>query len=80
MERSGELGSDTVRVLHVAPAAKAELQQLLTRDSRRAAGATLYAAWRPTVRRADRFVTFDSARLATSAITSDEYVARSAHS
>lgn len=80
MERSGELGADTVRVLHVAPAANAELQQSLTRDSHRAAGATLHAAWRAMLRHADRFVTFDSARLATAAITSEEYVARYAHS
>jgi Restriction Endonuclease associating with ARP len=79
MEQSGELGADTVRVLHIAPAANTELQQSLTRDSQRAAGATLYAAWHAMLRRADRFVTFDSARLATAAITSEEYVARYAH-
>jgi len=41
-------------------------------------GTTLYAAWRAMLR-ADRFVTLDSARLATAAITSEEYVARYAH-
>jgi Restriction Endonuclease associating with ARP len=80
MERSGELDADTVRVLHVAPATNTELQMSLTRDSHRAAGATIYAAWRAMLRRADRFVTLDSARLATAAITSQEYVARYAHS
>jgi hypothetical protein len=38
MERSGELGADTVRVLHIAPAANTELQLSLTRDSHQAAG------------------------------------------
>ena len=79
MERSAELGADTVRVLQAAPAANAELQLSLTRDSHRAAGATLYAAWRATLRRGDRFVTLDSARLATASITSEEYVARYAY-
>jgi hypothetical protein len=79
MERSGELDADTVRVLHVAPATNTELQLSLTRDSHRAAGATLYAAWRAMLRRPDRFVTLDSARLAKAAITSEEYVARYAH-
>jgi Restriction Endonuclease associating with ARP len=72
MERSGELGADTVRVLHIAPAANTKLQLSLTRDSHQAAGATLYAAWRAILRRADRFVTLDSARLATAVITSEE--------
>ena len=79
MERSGELGADAVRVLHVAPATNAELQLSLTRDSHRASGATLYTAWHAMLRRPDRFVTLDSARLATAAITSEEYVARYAH-
>jgi hypothetical protein len=79
MERSGELDADTVRVLHVAPATNTELQLSLTRDSHRAAGATLYAAWRAMLRRPDRFVPLDSARLAKAAVTSEEYVARYAH-
>ena len=79
MERSAELGADTVRVLHVAPAANAELQLSLTRDSHQGAGATLYVAWHAMPRRPDRFVTVDSARLATAAITGEEYVARYAH-
>jgi hypothetical protein len=79
MERSGELDADTVRVLHVAPATNTELQLSPTRDSHRAAGATLYAAWRAMLRRPDRFVPLDSARLAKAAITSEEYVARYAH-
>ena len=79
MERSAELGADTVKVLHVAPATNAELQLSLTHDSHRAAGSTLYSAWRAMLRRPDRFVTLDSAQLATPAITSEEYVARYAH-
>ena len=79
MERSGELDADTVRVLHVAPATNTELQLSLTRDSHRAAGATLCAAWRAMLRRPDRFVPLDSARLAKAAVTSEEYVARYAH-
>jgi hypothetical protein len=79
MERSEELGADTVKVLHVAPATNTELQLSRTRDSHPAAGATLYTAWRAMLRRPDRFVTLDSARLATPTITSEEYVARYAH-
>jgi hypothetical protein len=79
MERSRELGADTVRVLHVAPATNSELQLSLTRDSHRAAGATLYAVWHTMLHRPDRFVTLDSARFATASITSEEYVARYAH-
>jgi hypothetical protein len=66
-------------VLHIAPAANTELHQSLTRDSHRAAGVTLYAAWRTMLRRPDRFVTLDAARLARVAVTSEEYVARYAH-
>ena len=79
MERSEELGADTVKVLHVAPATNTELQLARTRYSHPAAGATLYTAWRTMLRRPDRFVTLDSARLATPTITSEEYVARYAH-
>jgi hypothetical protein len=55
------------------------LQISLTSDSHREAGTSVYAAWHAMLHRADRFVRLDLAQLATTAITSDEYIDRYAH-
>jgi ARG/rhodanese/phosphatase superfamily protein/restriction endonuclease-like protein len=59
MERTHELGSDRVRVVHLAPEANTELWSSLTRPSHRAAGADLGTAWNAVLRYPDRFLTID---------------------
>lgn len=76
LERSGVLGAERVRIVHVCPPANVGYQRSLTRPGHLAVGSTVSEVWSALVRRPDRFTSIDSAVFLDPAVTSDEYVAR----
>jgi hypothetical protein len=78
MQRTCELGASRVRVVHIAPAMNDGYRDSLSRDSHRAAGATVTEAWLAMVRDEGSFIPLDSTRFTDPAreLTSAAYRAR----
>lgn len=80
MENARELGADRVRLVYAAPSANTELWSSVHRPAHLALASDLGALWSQVLRRPDRFVLLDTARLVSpEAPTSDEFRVRYGH-
>lgn len=80
MEATHELGADRVRLVYAAPSRNAELWGSVRRPAHLAVATHLGELWPRLLRRPDRFVLYDTARLVEpGAVTSEEFKARYAH-
>lgn len=80
MEATHELEADRVRLVYAAPSRNAELWGSLRRPTHLAVAAHLGDLWPRLLRRPDRFVLYDTARLlAPGAVTSEEFKVRYGH-